>query len=56
MPAETPKQRRFLCADYARAKEGKRTRTGMSLEQLHDFCSSTPKKRQPNALLARRKR
>ena len=38
MPAETEKQRRFMGADYARAKAGEKTKTGMSLKQLRDFA------------------
>jgi hypothetical protein len=38
MPSKTRKQQRAMCADYGRAKRGKKTRTGMSRKQLRDFC------------------
>jgi hypothetical protein len=38
MPSKTPKQRRFMGADLARARAGKKTRTGMSESQLEDFA------------------
>lgn len=38
------KQRRFMYADAARAKEGKHTKTGMSLGQLLDYAHSPLKK------------
>jgi hypothetical protein len=41
MPSETERQRRFMGADYARAKRGEKTRTGMSIDQLRDFASKT---------------
>jgi len=44
MPSTTPKMRRFMGADYARAKAGKKTKTGMSKSQLRDFASSVDKK------------
>jgi hypothetical protein len=37
MPSVSERQRRFMGADYARAKAGKKTRTGMSRQQLRDF-------------------
>ena len=37
MPSVSRKQQRFMGADYARAKAGKRTQTGMSTSQLRDF-------------------
>jgi hypothetical protein len=39
MPSKTAKQRRFMCADYGRAKRGKSTRTGMSQKKLRHFCA-----------------
>jgi hypothetical protein len=39
MPSKTEKQRKMMGADLARAKAGKRTRTGMSIAQLEDFAS-----------------
>jgi hypothetical protein len=38
MPAKTPKQQRFMGADYARAERGEKTQTGMSKSQLRDFA------------------
>jgi hypothetical protein len=37
-PAVSARQQRFMGADYARAKKGEPTRTGMSKSQLHDFA------------------
>lgn len=45
MPAVSEKQRRFMGADLARARAGKKTKTGMSEKQLEDFASKSPKKR-----------
>jgi hypothetical protein len=39
MPAVSEKQRRFMGADLARKREGKKTRTGMSEKQLKEFAS-----------------
>lgn len=38
MPAKTEKQRRFMGADLARKRAGKKTKTGMSEKQLKDFA------------------
>lgn len=38
MPAKTEKQRRFMAAELARKREGKKTKTGMSEKQLSDFA------------------
>lgn len=38
MPAKTEKQRRFMGAELARKRKGKKTRTGMSEKQLKDFA------------------
>ena len=38
MPAESPKQQRYMGADLARARAGKKTKTGMSSAQLEDFA------------------
>lgn len=45
MPATSEKQRRFMGADLARAKAGKKTRTGMSVGQLEDFARKPIAKR-----------
>ena len=39
MPATSEKQRRFMGADLARSRSGKKTRTGMSAAQLSDYAS-----------------
>jgi hypothetical protein len=44
MPSTTRKQQRFMGAEYARAKAGKKTQTGMSKSQLKDFTKLKPKK------------
>jgi hypothetical protein len=38
MPSKTPKQQRFMGADYARAERGEKTQTGMTRAQLRDFA------------------
>lgn len=38
MPAKSEKQRRFMGADLGRAEAGKKTKTGMSANQLKDFA------------------
>jgi hypothetical protein len=44
MPAKTEKQRKFMGAELARKRAGKKTRTGMSEKELKKFASN-PKKR-----------
>jgi hypothetical protein len=39
MPASTEKQRRFMGAELQRKREGKKTGTGMSEEELEKFAS-----------------
>jgi hypothetical protein len=39
MPAVSEKQRRFMGAELARKRAGKKTKTGMSEKQLRDFAS-----------------
>ena len=39
MPSVSEKQRKFMGADLARARAGRKTRTGMSSGQLSDFAS-----------------
>jgi hypothetical protein len=39
MPAKSEKQRKFMGAELARKRAGKKTRTGMSEKQLEDFAS-----------------
>jgi hypothetical protein len=38
MPSETDRQRRYMGAELARKRAGKRTETGMSEDQLRDFA------------------
>jgi hypothetical protein len=44
MPAKSEKQRRFMAADLERAREGKKTKTGMSESDLKDFAKKPGKK------------
>lgn len=39
MPAKTEKQRKFMGAELARKRAGKKTRTGMSEKKLEEFAS-----------------
>ena len=39
MQAKTERQRKFMGAELARKRAGKKTRTGMSEKQLEDFAS-----------------
>lgn len=39
------KQRRYMYADAARAKEGKHTKTGMTLGQLMDYAEKPLEKK-----------
>jgi hypothetical protein len=39
VPAKSEKQRKFMGAELARKREGKKTTTGMSEKQLEDFAS-----------------
>jgi len=43
MPAVSKKQQRFMGAELARKKAGKKTKTGMTEKQLHDFASTKRK-------------
>ena len=38
MPAKSEKQRKFMGAELARKRAGKKTQTGMSESQLEDFA------------------
>ena len=44
MPAKSKKQQRFAGAELGRLRAGKKTKTGMSEEQLSDFAKKPPKK------------
>lgn len=39
VPAKSEKQRKFMGAELARKRAGKKTRTGMSEKQVEDFAS-----------------
>lgn len=43
MPAKSKVQQEFMGADLRRAREGKKTRTGMSQSQLEDFAGTKRK-------------
>jgi hypothetical protein len=45
MPAKSEKQRKFMGAELARKRAGKKTQTGMSEKQLEDFASKGRKKK-----------
>ena len=45
MPSYTERQRRFMGAEYARKKAGKRTKTEMSESQLREFASKPTRSR-----------
>jgi hypothetical protein len=53
MPAQSQAQQQLMGADLARARAGKKTRTGMSKAQLEDFASTSrkrlPKKKSPKS-------
>ena len=42
-PAKSKAQQRLMGADLARARAGKKTRTGMSERQLEEFASTPTK-------------
>jgi hypothetical protein len=43
MPAKSEKQRKFMGAELARKRAGKKTQTGMSEKQLEGFASKEKK-------------
>jgi len=43
MPAKSKVQQEFMGADLRRAREGKKTRTGMTQAQLEEFASTKRK-------------
>src|SRR5688500_3836870 len=45
MPAKSEKQRKFMGAELARKRAGKKTKTGMSESQLEDFAEKGKKKK-----------
>jgi hypothetical protein len=40
MPATSERQKRFFQAELGRKKAGKKTKTGLSLDQIHDFVKT----------------
>lgn len=44
MPSKSEKQRKFMGAELERAREGKKTETGMSKRQLEDFAKKPVRK------------
>lgn len=44
MPAKSEKQRKFMGAELARKREGKKTKTGMSETKLREFAKKTKTK------------
>ncbi len=47
-PSTSRRQQRFMCAEYGRKKRGQRTRTGMSKQQLREFCMARKTRRKKN--------
>jgi hypothetical protein len=45
MPSRTERQRRFMGAELARARKGKKTRTGMSITKLRHFAAKPLKRK-----------
>ena len=43
MPAKSKAQQRFMGAELARKRAGKKTKTGMSAKQLEEFASTSRK-------------
>ena len=50
MPAKSEARRRFFGAELARLREGEKTRTGMSEEQLRDFAKKRRKRKKTSAV------
>lgn len=44
MPAKSKKQQQFFGAELQRAREGKKTHTGLSAEKLTEFAATTTSK------------
>lgn len=47
MPPVSEKQRKFMGAELARKRAGKKTQTGMSEKQLEDFATKPKGKKLP---------
>jgi hypothetical protein len=45
MPTKSEKQRKFMGAELARKRAGKKTQTGMSEKQLEEFAAKPGKKK-----------
>lgn len=45
MPSVSEKQRRFMGAELARKRKGKKTKTGMSESQLREFAGKVKSKK-----------
>jgi hypothetical protein len=45
MPSKTEKQRKFMGAELARKRAGKKTKTGMSEEELEEFARKKKRKK-----------
>jgi len=43
MPSKSQAQQKFMGADLARARAGKKTKTGMTASQLEDFAATKRK-------------
>jgi hypothetical protein len=43
MPAKSKAQQQMMGADLARARAGKKTKTGMTVQQLMDYASTSTK-------------
>jgi hypothetical protein len=43
MPAKSEKQRKFMGAELARKRAGKKTQTGMNEKELEEFASKKKK-------------
>jgi hypothetical protein len=43
MPAKSEKQRKFMGAEMQRKREGKKTKTGMSEDELEEYASKPRK-------------
>jgi len=49
MPAKTEKQRKFMGAELARKRAGKKTQTGMTEKQLEDFATKAGGRRKKSS-------
>jgi Protein of unknwon function (DUF3008) len=54
MPAKSKAQQRMAGADLARARAGKKTKTGMTAKQLEEFAA-TPRTGLPKTVKRRRR-